>query len=346
MTDAEKYGLKYDRLEDGMLFFAMEAYAHPKTIGLTLRMLDAYHWWENRFFESFTRQRDLIEVANQLHLLPLAVWFSRYDVQRNQREEANICTCRTPDYMLSTAQDYKRGYGGDQQHIWQATLGPGAACFTTHPVDGRKDSPNYWTGSGTLPRVAQVKNVVLAVYRITGGGGGPYVKSSPLMFTHAWLPRDQFDEVVERGGWVFARRGDGYLALWSRQPWHWQTEEGDDKDREIIAPGQENVWICELGRKETDGGFAPFTDRIAKAAISGGGLQIAYESPSQGLLEFGWNGCLMQRGQEVNIADYPRYSNPYARADFPAGAISFEHDGKSLLLDWDTLRREVSAWCD
>lgn len=346
LLDAEKYGLKYDRLEDGMLFFALEAYAHPKTIGLTLQMLDAYHWWENDFFKSFTRQRGLMETAHDMGLLPAMVWLVRHDVQRNQREEANIYTYRTPDYLLSTAQDYKRGYGGDQQHIWQATLGPGAACFTTHPVSGRQDAPNYWVGSGTLPRVAQVKNVAIAVYRIDGGGGGPYVKTRPLMFTHAWLPKDQFDEVVEGDGWYFARRGDGYLALWSRRPGHWQTEEGDDKDREIIAPGQENIWICELGRKETDGEFTSFMERIAKARVYGEGLQISYESPSQGLLEFGWNGSLKQHGKAVNIADYPRYGNPYAKADFPAGAIVFEHDGHTLKLDWDTLRRDASAWCE
>ena len=151
LADAGKYGLKYDRLEDGMLFFAMEAYAHPKTIGLTLQMLDAYHWWDNTFFESFASQRGLITVANQLKLLPLAVWFARKDVQRNQREEANICTYRTPDYMLSTAQDYKRGYGGDQQHIWQATLGPGAVCFTTHPVEGGRTRPTTGPGRARCP---------------------------------------------------------------------------------------------------------------------------------------------------------------------------------------------------
>jgi len=199
---------------------------------------------------------------------------------------------------------------------------------------------------GALPRVAQVKNVAVAVYRIAEEGGGLYMTSKPLPFTHAWLPKDQFDEVVERGGWVFARRGEGYLALWSRQAWHWQTEEGDDKDREIIAPGQENVWICELGRKETDGGFTAFMDRIAQARISGEGLDVAYESPSQGLLEFGWNGDLKQRGGEVNITDYPSYNNPYVKAAFPARAIAFEHNGDTLRLDWDSLRRDASAWCE
>jgi hypothetical protein len=71
--------------------------------------------------------------------------------------------------MLSTAQDYRPGYGGNQHHIWQATLGPNAVCFTTYPANSRRNgsSPNYWTGSGTLPRVAQVEDVVIAVYKVS-----------------------------------------------------------------------------------------------------------------------------------------------------------------------------------
>ena len=48
----------------------------------------------------------------------------------------------------------------------------------------------------------------------------------------------------------------------------------------------------------------------------------------------------------MNIADYPRYGNPYAKADFPAGAIAFEHVGHTLKLDWDTLCRDASTWCE
>ena len=48
-------------------------------------------------------------------------------------KEVNTYTYRTPDYMLSTAQDYRKSFGGDQHHIWQATLDDEAVCFTTHP---------------------------------------------------------------------------------------------------------------------------------------------------------------------------------------------------------------------
>ena len=56
--------------------------------------------------------------------------------------------------------------------------------------------------------------------------------------SHAWLPRDQFDAVVEREGWVFARKGDGYLALRSQQPYRWQDAPGEDQGREIIHAAQ------------------------------------------------------------------------------------------------------------
>jgi hypothetical protein len=265
-------------------------------------------------------------------------------VQRNLRDEVNIYTYRTPDYLLSTAQDYRAGYGGDQQHIWQATLGPGAVCFTTHPAKPHGETPNYWAGSGTLPRVAQIKNVVIAVYRISTAWG--LYLTNELFFTHAWLPKDQFDEVVERQGWICARRGDAYLALWSRQPYHWQTEEGQDKDREIIAPGKDNVWICELGRHAVDGDFAAFVDRVARATLRCDGLGVAYDSPSQGLLEFGWYGELRQNGSAVRLGNYRRYGNPYTQADFPAGTVTFRHNDQSLTLDWATLRRSASAYCE
>jgi hypothetical protein len=337
VSEASRWGLDFESFEDGMVFLSLEAYTHPRVINLFVDMLDAYNWWDNDFFEPFKARRGLITVGRRLGILPALVWLFQHDVTRNMREEVNIYTYRTPDYMLSSAQDYRRGYGGDQQHIWQATLGPDAACFTTHPHRRGRLTPNYWAGSGSLPRVAQVKNVVIAVYRISVVPGLYLTNES--FFTHAWLPRDQFDEVVERDGWVFARRGQGYLALFSRRPYHWQTEPGEDKDRELIAPGLENTWICELGRRAVDGEFASFVECISAAPVSFEAQRVVYDSPSQGRLEFGWDGPLLQNGAVVPLGDYLRYDNPYGRTDFPAETVAFQHGEHSLTLDWQKMKR-------
>jgi hypothetical protein len=342
LEEAERWGLGFKDFEDGMVYLGMEAHAHPRNINLFVDMLDAYDWWDNDFYVPFKSMERLVRTARRLRLLPALVRLYERDVTRNVLEEVNIHTYRTPDYMLSSAQDYRKGYGGTQQHIWQATLGRNAVCFTTHPVREEVGSPGYWTGTGNLPRVAQVKNVMIALYDISTRRG-LYV-THRLAFTHAWLPRDQFDEVVERDGWVFARRGDGYLALRSQRPYHWQTEHGEDKGREIIVPGKRNAWICELGRRAVDGEFTDFVERICQAPISFGRLGVSYHSPSQGHLKLGWRGPLRQDGHEVPLDDYPRYDNPYGQADFPPEKIALRRGDHWLELDWKNLERKASSF--
>jgi hypothetical protein len=340
LEEAERWGLDYDRLEDGMTFLSLEAYSHPLTIELMTRMLDEYDWWDNRFFEGFKSQRKVLMFARRLGLLPTVARVFERDVTRNMRTEVNIYTYRTPDYMLSAAQDYRKGYGGDQQHIWQATLGKDAVCFTTHPARIHDDTPNYWTGSGSLPRVGQVKNVALILYDISTRPG-LYI-THRMKFTHAWLPRDKFDEVISRGKWTFARKGDAYLALWSRNDTRW-ADEGEWKDIEIIADGKRNIWICELGRRTTDGEFEEFVARIQAATPKTRGLHVTYDSPSQGKLEFGWDGALTQDGAPVQLGDYPRYDSPYAQVAFPAEGVDIEVGAETLWHDFSTLTREASA---
>ncbi len=350
LDEAARWGLGFDDVEDGMVWLSLEAYAHPKTVSLFVKMLDEFNWWENAFFEGVRDQRAMIRAAQKAgDLAALTRRFER-DLTRNLREEVNIYTYRTPDYMLSTAQDYRAGYGGDQQSIWQATLGPDAVCFTTHPVPEGAATPDYWSGSGILPRAVQIENVAIVVYDATEVPGIYVTETGD--FTHAWLPRDRFDAVTEQSGWIFARRGNGYLALWGSRPHRWRTDakndkEGgvraEDKGRELIVDGRKSVWICELGRQATDGSFVAFMERIAAASVRvSDDLHVKYESPSQGGLEFGWTGSLKQDNSAIKVNDYPRYDNPFASADFPAEEIRFRHGDHRLMLDWKRLERTTS----
>lgn len=325
IEEVEKWGLNYKDLDSGMVFLSLEAYTHPRTIALTMKMFDTFRWWENQFFDMFKTKKKLIDGLRKFNLLGLFARIFEKDITRNTREEVNLYTYRTPDYMLSAAQDYRPGYGGDQQHIWQATLSPNAVCFTTHPGNREESSSGYWVGSGTLPRVAQVKNVLIAVYK-TSRMPGIYM-TNKLFFTHAWFPRDSFDEVVEEKGWVFGRKGNGYIALHSQNRYIWQVE-GDEAGCEIIADGLRNIWICEMGRREVDGAFSSFINKVAGASIKFKGLNVTYHSPSQGILEFGWHGALKQQGKAVELSGYPRYDNPYSKAEFPLSTLIVEHAGK------------------
>jgi hypothetical protein len=252
IEEAASWDLDWDRFEDGMSFMTFEAYTHYRTIGLWVEMLDAYGWWVHDDYKLFYPFEDVLrdEVVR--------IGFARgaeKDITRNMRPEVNIYTYRTPSYMLSTAQDWRNphlvdyveeenGYGGDQQSLWQATLGMDAVVFTTHPATLRRDgdTPRYWTGYGTMPRTIQVKNVVISLYDVDTKTT-LYVEHQPL-FTHAFLPKDQFDVAEKEGGWFFARKihdegKEGFVALWTSDPEaDWEPADPENEDlgvHEIIS---------------------------------------------------------------------------------------------------------------
>jgi hypothetical protein len=140
---------------------------------------------------------------------------------------------------------------------------------------------------------------------------------------------------------VFGRKGDGYIALTSRNPMRWKTE-GEDKNKELIADGLKNIWICELGRKADSGSFDTFVTGVASARIEFVGQMVSYDSPSQGNIEFGWNGPLKVAGDPVSLADYARYDNPFCNADFAANEIRINRQSQRLVLDLEKRTRKAT----
>ena len=341
MEEVENYGLNVSLLEDGMTFLSLEAYCHPRTVDLTMQMFDEYNWWENSFFKPFAQYKGLLTFLRNTGLLPATVRLFNKDLNRNTRTEANIYTFRTPDYMLSSAQDYKKGFGGDQQSIWSAVLDEESIVFTTHPVASKSGTPDYWTGSGNLPRVGQYENVAIILYEISTAPG-LYV-THDLEYTHAWFPKDKFDTVTQSGNWIFGKRKDGYIGLWSQNEPKW-VKSGEYTNKEIIADGKRNIWICEMGSQTEFGTFDNFIEAISNSNIKSGSLSIEYHSPSQGKLEFGWEGSLKKDGHSIQLNNYPRYLNKYVKTSFPADTISIKFNNHSLILDYEGLKRNASGY--
>jgi hypothetical protein len=337
--DASLYGMDVNNINDIPRFWGMGEFTIPPVIDQTINTTDTWNLWH---YPDFKDLKDIAKSLQSIHGLPLASRLLDPDPNGVYMGEVNKVTYRTPDYMLSSAQSFRPGEKGYQQHIWQATLSPYAVVFTNNPDSMRSDDsqrPSYWMGNGRQPRTVQYMNLLIAMYDI------PRYKSAPkplearhYAFTHAYFPKWAFDEVIEQNGWIFGRIRDGYVALYSDQPYQWVTE-GPDADQEIVAPGYKNVWICQLGRASVDGSFAAFVSAVTNANLTVSGLKVHYEAAGIGDVSVGWNDNFIVKGQVIPLENYPRFDNPYAHADFNNLIYEIEFNGMSLYLNFKNVSR-------
>lgn len=323
VEDAPSYGLSYENELDCHLFWGMQEFIHPMAIRMSKQISEKYDVWPYRNYNDYIKKYDA-QIAKHGKLVNM-------HLDRFALSEANIETYRTPDYMLSCALDYRKGAPGYQQHIWQATLGNRALVYTNHP--GGKNlrySPNYWAGNEVLPRAAQHRNVVVCIYNIPGNQKND--------FSHAYFPVKAFDEIHLSGSWIFGRKENGYVALYSRNA---AGLKADDRGEicDLLAKGRQNIWICETGSASQWGSFARFIEVISAASVVADELSVTYQSPSEGEVSYGWEAPLMVKGGQMPLRWNYRYDNPYCKAPFNSTCITVEKDGEKIVLDFNKTKR-------
>lgn len=344
---AELYQVSLSDPQDIDIWWGMGAFTHPQVIDLTIATADGWGLWH---YPDFKDLKDLAQVLQKVRLLGAASWLLDPDPNGALTSEVNKVTFRTPDYQLSNAQDYRKGEKGYQQHIWQATLDPYAVVFVTNPDSLREDDshrPSYWASNGRMPRSAQYRNLLISLYNIDRHPSLSILEARHYGFTHAYFPRWAFDQVVEApndagGGWIFGRKGDAYIALYSHQPYQWQTE-GPDAGQEVIAPGLQNVWICQMGRKAVDGSFESFIAGIVQSPLEVNGLNVRYVAPGVGEARLGWNGSFTVDGRHVPLQGYARFGGLYVTAPFGSGQYQLDFAGEQLRLDFGEGIRSMSG---
>jgi hypothetical protein len=306
-------------------------------VPLTIDTIEQHGLWEANLFAIFRHMRDAMgadpalwqRVAADLHPM----------VNAGLLSEVHTYTWRNAHGMLSTAQNYRPGTTGFQHHIWQATFDERAIVFATHP--GNPPSPNagdyldrdrYWTGSATLPRSVQHGRVGVHAYEPAYPPPDTELLEAFAYepYTHAFVPTEHFDQTLRDGHWTFARRRDGYVALWSWRAPEWRRHDSAttytgglvDAFDLVAEGGADNVWIVELGDADRSGSFDTFCASIAAAVITiddpgwtadspHPGFGVRYESPSEGTVEWRRGAPLMINGSAVSVEYDHRFDNPY-----------------------------------
>ncbi len=258
--------------------------------------------------------------------LPDAIWNREHHGEENGVDKV---TYKTPDYMLAAAQDYHPGQPGGEEHIWQATLGPGATVFVNHPGCASLDDthrPNFWRGNVVLPRVAQWQDALTALYQVP--------EDDWMGYTHAYFPVHAFDAYEIRDGWAFAQKGEGYLALTASQGFD-LVARGPSAYRELRSYGHHNVWLCQMGRAALDGSFAAFQEKVLALPVSFEDLSVRWTTLRGDALALDWAGPFVRNGETVTLEIDQHIENPYCVTPLPASQMDIIYGDIAMRLTFE-----------
>lgn len=246
-------------------------------------------------------------------------------------------TYYTPQYVLGCVQrqdaypSQESGwYAHHEQHEWDLTIGTGtrARIFTHHPGDSGNEH-GYWTGDMNCGcgQFFQNKTALVALYKIPEG--------QPDQFIHAYLPRAEFDEVLEENGWIFVREGKVCAALKMLGGHQW-TRTGPWKDVEVVSTGGRNGAVCEAGLLEEFGGFEAFRKEIASNEVlfDREKMQLTYTSKRAGRIYLDTEGGRRLNGRDANL-DYATYDCPYLSSAWKSGVVDIIKGRRRLRLDFN-----------
>lgn len=270
---------------------------------------------------------------------PASMWASeRHAIASEPEEEQqagedqhtqtlNKAVFKTPDYLLSSAQDFRAGQRSNGGQSWQATLGADAIVFANHPgsddLDNDSRGSGYWR-SGRLPRVAQHQDLLIALYDLP--------ETDPSGFTRAYFPTFAFDEHQLGKEWAFAAKGDAYIALGCSEPIE-LVQEGPAAYRELRATGHNVAWLCQMGRKADYDSFANFRKRVLAARFTYDRLSLSYRQLQGDTVTFDWNSALVVNGEAQQLQSANHYEGPNCVTDsWPASQMVVVHGEQAIQL--------------
>ncbi|WP_299999058.1 hypothetical protein [uncultured Cedecea sp.] len=165
----------------------------------------------------------------------------------------NIVVWKAPEVILSSCVDHLTDLPGHQQHLidLQFASCAEARIWINHPGEdepGGEKRPSFWAGNGTMPKVEQRENRLLAQWNIDD--------KDALPWTHIHLPVHAFDQVINTDCTRLVRAGNAFALILCSVPLH-SIEKGLTAGRECRAMGRQPRWYIEVGYGD-DQAFATF----------------------------------------------------------------------------------------
>lgn len=200
-------------------------------------------------------------------------------------------------FAMGSAVRYRWNEWGYQETALALRLGerPEAAIWINHPgevIQFGYARPSYWGGSGTLPRVHQYRGLAVLAFEIHEG---------QPEFTHAWFPRQAFDDTQVTGNLALARCGKGGVLIRAGMPLQ-SIDTGPSAHVELRQSGRRTRWLVRVA--ETDD-LDALSQRFGRLAmIEGKDGSIRVDDPEYGPVLFSLDGTVFAQGRRLAVSDY------------------------------------------
>lgn len=248
----------------------------------------------------------------------------RQGISPKDAKAIDFLVYRTPDYMISSWQDQRKGEFESSSHVGQVTLSKKNVIFWSCPHtvgEGSGFRPDYWSGSTTLPRTIQYRNVMSLSWRLT----------KFAWMSHCFFEQERFDEVRFVDRWAFARVNDGYVAIYVTDGFK-IGDYGQYAGRELQCSAPEHTWLVECGRKADWGSFDAFVEAVSKAKVEVKDGVVTYESPSVGTFVTGWDVKPTVNGEPVQLKGYPLTESLWSYSRFGSGEMVLRYGDEEYEL--------------
>ncbi len=331
-----------------------ETFTNPEVIHNTLQYLKNNKMYRNSFV-SYFKFLDL----TVLKCVNWQKFAGKYDIMPHgiALGRGNIYTFRNAHYSMSTDICKDVGVCGAQDHVWTANIAEDLTLFTTHPAgsgNGRYGaSPGYWVGNGRRPMSIQNESVNITVYKIPQKKRLGETGISAL--THAYMPKDFYDEFEVDGNTVFARKNGVFVALISNgelkfKPFDIDSAKGLLKGRsfpyglklenefDLCRYGNGyHIYITELSDSDKET-FDEFKTRIRTNAVSFGCDGSVDYTTDSGALSVSYDGRFNVNGKPAE-KEFVRYDSKYCKAERKSETITVDSGKNSLILNFKNAKR-------
>lgn len=260
--------------EDDKAIFQMSAgaYAHPNFVADTLALTAKYNI-NSKLADDFAQI-----IASLEDILSLGSSIGGSLTKSSLLMDQTIDIYKDGSAMLSSVQSYNGGRAGWQQFPWMATTGTQAIFTSSGEGRGGWDVGQQMANTH-LPDVKQNGNVALITYKadtnlhLISRAVDLFVNNGIEFDTkvNLYWPDENFDETASYGNWIFAREGDGYIAVYRHctdTESITETKDGQDVVNVFYScDDREQVWASVAGSAASYNSFSNFISVVSQAEI-------------------------------------------------------------------------------